>query len=252
MWLATAFLLFAQSAHQPVADLAVGRRIFDSQCAVCHGQGGTGGRGPALTRPRLPKAPDDAALQRAIAEGLPPEMPGSWQLSVREVASVAAYVRSLGTVNPEALPGNAARGAAVYQAQGCVGCHILAGQGVGNGPELTSIGARRNARHLRESIRTPAAALPEDYLVVEAVVEAVVAATGARLRGLRAAEDPFTLQLRDPATGVYQSVRKSTLREIRPLPHESTMPAYAEAVLNAGALEDLVAFLAAQKGEEAR
>lgn len=244
MWHAL-LLLFAQSAHDPVPDLAVGQRIFDSQCAVCHGQGGTGGRGPALTRPKLAKASDDAALRRAIAEGLPPEMPGSWQLSVREVASVAAYVRSLGTVKPEVLPGDAARGAAVYQSKGCAGCHIVAGRGVGNGPELTAIGARRNARYLRESIRTPAAALPEDYLVVEAVV----VATGQRLRGMRAAEDPFTLQLRDPATGVHRSLRKSELRDLRYLPEVSTMPGFPESVISPEALEDLVAYLAAQKGE---
>jgi len=163
---ARTLLLFAQSAPDPVPDLAVGQRIFDSQCAVCHGQGGTGGRGPALTRPKLAKAADDPALRRAIAEGLPPEMLGAWQLSVREVASFAAYVRSLGTVKPEVLPGDAARGEAVYQSKGCAGCHIIAGRGVGNGPELTAIGARRNARHLREAIRTPAAALPDDYLGV--------------------------------------------------------------------------------------
>jgi len=37
-------------------------------------------------------------------------MPGAWQLDDHEVASVAAYVRSLGAVPPEHLPGDAARG----------------------------------------------------------------------------------------------------------------------------------------------
>ncbi len=32
------------------ADVTSGKRIFDSQCALCHGIGGTGGRGPALTK----------------------------------------------------------------------------------------------------------------------------------------------------------------------------------------------------------
>jgi putative heme-binding domain-containing protein len=235
---------WAQSAHEAVPDLAIGRRIFESQCAVCHGQGGTGGRGPALTRATLPKTPDDASLRRAIAEGLPPEMPGAWQLSVREVASVAAYVRTLGSVAEEPLAGNAERGAVVYEARGCSGCHVIRGKGIANGPELTAIGARRNAAYLRESIRTPAASLPDDYLLMEAVT-----AAGRTVRGVRANEDPFTLQLRDPSTGQFHSFRKADLKEIRRLTAQSTMPAYRETSLSSTQLEDLVAFLAAQRGE---
>jgi len=254
MWAScTAFAVFAwfflvpqspaQTAHDPVPDLGIGKRIFESQCTVCHGQGGTRGRGPALTRPVLVKAPDDAALRKLIADGLPPEMPGSWQLSVREVASVAAYVRLLGSVAPEVLPGNPERGAAVYRAKGCAGCHIVSGQGNGNGPELTAIGARRNAAYLRQSLRSPAASLPDQYMVVQAVT-----AAGRAIRGIRANEDPFTLQLWDAATGNLHSLRKSDLRELRHFPSESTMPAYPESALPAAELEDLVAYLASLRG----
>lgn len=234
----------AQSAHEAVPDLGIGKRIFESQCTVCHGQGGTGGRGPALTRATLSKAPDDEALRRAISEGLPPEMPGSWQLSIREVASVAAFVRTLGSVKPEPLSGSPTRGASLYQSKGCSGCHIIAGKGAANGPELTAIGTKRNAAYLRESIRTPSASLPDDYLVVE-----VVTSAGRTMRGVRANEDPFTLQLRDASNGTFHSFRKAELQEIRRLTAQSTMPAYSEAALPATDLEDLVAFLAAQRGE---
>jgi hypothetical protein len=56
-----------------------------------------------------------------ISSGIQPEMPGAWQLNEREVSSVAAYVRSLGAVPPEQLPGDAVRGARVYAVQGCAG-----------------------------------------------------------------------------------------------------------------------------------
>src|SRR4051812_35683838 len=79
-------------------DIAAGRKIFESQCALCHGQTGGGGRGPALNRPKLEKAPDDDALRRVISNGFDREMPGAWQLNPREVANVAGYVRSLGTI----------------------------------------------------------------------------------------------------------------------------------------------------------
>src|SRR5579864_4063565 len=121
----------AQTAVDPAPDLAGGRKIFESQCALCHGQTGTGGRGPGLNRPKLNKAPDDDALRKVIAEGIPPEMPGAWQLSKHEVAGVAAYVRSLGTLPREPLPGDAARGAGLYESKGCAGCHIVGGKGQG-------------------------------------------------------------------------------------------------------------------------
>src|SRR4051812_26552858 len=114
MWRGILFAVFAAAALAQSPDPAVGRKIFESQCALCHGQTGTGGRGPGLNRPTLKHAADDAALREVISGGIPPEMPGAWQLHPHEVASVAVYVRSLGAVAPETLPGDATRGAQVY------------------------------------------------------------------------------------------------------------------------------------------
>src|SRR5258706_11340407 len=41
-------------AGNPVA--AAGNALFERNCAVCHGIGGTGGRGPSLNRARLSRA----------------------------------------------------------------------------------------------------------------------------------------------------------------------------------------------------
>src|SRR5437870_2652238 len=160
-WIIVAFTscMFAQTP-----DVNLGRKLFESQCALCHGQTGGGGRGPALNRPKLNKAPDDEALRKVISGGIEPEMPGAWQLHAREVASVAAYVRSLGAVPPEVLPGYPERGAAIYEARKCAGCHMISGKGEGFGPELTQIGARRNADYLRRTILKPAGTLPEGFL----------------------------------------------------------------------------------------
>ncbi|MEZ5403684.1 MAG: c-type cytochrome [Bryobacteraceae bacterium] len=238
---AAALAAMAQTAHDPVPDLALGRRIFDSQCAVCHGQNGTGGRGPALNRPSLAKAPDPPSLQKIIADGLPPEMPGAWQLSVREVASVAAHVLELGKVAEEKLPGDAARGRVLFRARGCAGCHMVAGEGTPRGPELTAIGAKRNAAHLRESLTKPEAHLPDGYLLVEAVT-----AQGRTVNGTRAAEDPFTIQIQDVG-GRFQSFRKADLKQLRRKTGESGMPSFASS-LAAPELDDLVAYLASLRG----
>jgi cytochrome c oxidase cbb3-type subunit III len=228
-------------ADEPPPDLALGKRLFEAQCALCHGQEGTGGRGPSLKTPRLRRAPDESALRAVISNGIGgKEMPPAWQLHPDEVISVAAYVRSLGKVAEEPLTGNAARGSAIYAAQGCASCHILEGQGRGFGPELTEIGARRSASYLRESLLKPAAAAPDSFLVVEAVTS-----EGHTVRGVRMNEDSFTIQLKDAALR-FHSFRKSELKALRKLPDESPMPACS---LPAAELEDLVAYLASLRGK---
>ena len=147
-------LLAGHVLAQSPSDGGAGRKIFESQCALCHGQTGGGGRGPALTRPKLTLAPDDGALRELIVQGRG-DMPGAWQLHPDEVAEVARYVRSLGTLPQEKLPGDAGRGVRVYAANGCGGCHIVAGEGAGFGPELSAVGGRRSAAFLRQTIVRP-------------------------------------------------------------------------------------------------
>jgi putative heme-binding domain-containing protein len=233
--------LAAHALAQSQPDAAAGRKIFESQCALCHGQTGGGGRGPALNRPKLEKAPDDETLRKVVSEGLR-DMPGAWQLHPDEVAGVAAYVRTLGTLPSETVLGDPARGARTYAARGCAGCHMIAGQGAGFGPELTAIGARRSAAFLRHTILKPAATLPEGFLYVSAVP-----AAGAAVRGIRVNEDSFTIQLLDNA-GRYHSFRKSELNSLRRLDGETPMPSYAGQISGAD-LDDLVAYLAGLKGK---
>jgi cytochrome c oxidase cbb3-type subunit 3 len=235
--LALSACAFAQSP--PVST--AGRGIFESQCALCHGQTGGGGRGPALNRPKLDKAPDDEALRKLISEGSR-DMPGAWQLHPDEVVSVAAYVRTLGALPAEAVPGDATRGARIYAASRCGGCHMVAGQGGGFGPELTAIGARRNSAFLRQTVLKPAATISDGFQYVFAVPS-----TGAAVRGIRVNEDSFTIQLRD-AAGNYHSFRKAELKDLRRLEGETPMPSYEDQVKGAD-LDDLVAYLASLKGK---
>ncbi|HEV2444982.1 MAG TPA: c-type cytochrome [Candidatus Sulfopaludibacter sp.] len=234
-------IAYAQTAAPP-PDPAVGRKIFESQCALCHGQTGGGGRGPSLNRPALAHAPDDDALRQVISGGIPPEMPGAWQLNPHEVASVAAYVRSLGAVAPEKLPGDPANGERVYQRSECANCHMIGGAGVGFGPELTAIGSRRNGSFLRQKVTRPAAALPDDFEYI-----AATPAAGTAVRGIRVNEDSFTIQLKE-AGGRFHSFRKSALRDLRRLEHQTPMPSYEKLVTGAD-LDDLVAYLAGLRGK---
>jgi cytochrome c oxidase cbb3-type subunit 3 len=240
MWRWLLALVF--SAASLAQDTATGQKIFVSQCALCHGVSGGGGRGPALTRAKLDHASDDAALKNVIENGLPPDMPGAWQLSPREVLSVASYVKSLSSVPPETLSGDPARGAAIYQAKGCATCHINHGSGEGFGPELTDIGKKRSAAFLREAIRNPASSLPDRFVYVIAATT-----TGETLRGIRMNEDTFTLQMKD-VRGQFHSLRKADLKSLQKSREESPMPGYATE-LTAAELEDLVAYLAGLRGK---
>jgi cytochrome c oxidase cbb3-type subunit 3 len=235
-------VLVGNAFAQVAADIPTGKKIFESQCALCHGQTGGGGRGPSLTRPKLGHAPDEEALWQVISDGIEPEMPGAWQLNPHEVHSVAAYVRSLGALPQEVLPGDAMRGERVYQSKGCAGCHVVAGKGEGFGPELTDIGTRRNGAHLKQAVMRPATLLPEGFLYVAAVTQ-----SGATVRGIRVNEDSFNIQIKD-GRGQFHSFRKAELNELRRLTGETPMPSF-EGAMSAGEVDDLVAYLASLKGK---
>jgi cytochrome c oxidase cbb3-type subunit III len=158
-----------------------------------------------------------------------------------DITNVAAFVRSLGAIPPEIVPGDAAKGAIVYREKGCASCHIVNGVGAGFGPELSAIGAHRNAAHLREALLKPAAFIPDDFVSAE-----VVTASGETIRGIRANEDSFTVQIKD-AAGRFHSFRKDEVRSWRLLRGQSAMPAFDQA-LSAGELTDLVAYLASLRG----
>jgi len=250
--LSAIFSLAAISQAQPKstidklspADIARGKQLYDGHCVVCHGQAGTGAKGPRLAQPKLRHAPDDNALAEVIKNGIPgTEMPQSWQMTDREIWQVAGYIRSLGRNAPVSLPGDAARGHVLFDKNGCGGCHIVSGSGTALGPELTDIGARRSAEYLRESVVKPGAQVPEQFVVVTAKTS-----DGKPIRGERVAEDSFTVQIRD-LSGRIHSYRKSELTGYEKKFHESLMPSY-ESKLSSGELDDLVAYLASLRGAQ--
>jgi cytochrome c oxidase cbb3-type subunit III len=230
----------APSSPPAAPDVAAGKFIFEGHCALCHGIDGGGGRGPSLRRAKLTHAADDEALKSLIENGIAPEMPPAWYLSPEEIANVAAYARSFGNVPPEVLPGDAARGKAIYARSGCSACHILAGEGSGYGPELTDVGARRGSTRLRETLQNPTKTIPEDFLLLEASTS-----SGQTIRGVRLNEDTFSIQFKDQQ-GRLHSFRKSDLRNLKKMRGETPMPAYGSA-LSASELDDLINFLASQK-----
>jgi cytochrome c oxidase cbb3-type subunit III len=226
------------------SDVPRGQKLFVAHCALCHGIGATGGRGPALNRSELRRAADDQTLFRLIREGIDgTEMPGAWQLTENEIKDLVGYVRSLGRNELTKLPGDPARGKTYYDSKGsCATCHIVDGRGGNLGPDLTNVGSRRSAAYLREALVDPGAAVSEDFLVVS-----IVTRNGQRIRGIRANEDSFTIQMRD-SSGAFHSVRKADLSELKKEFSSSLMPSYRDSMSNAE-IEDMVAYLATLRGQ---
>lgn len=229
-------------AAQPKRDLAAGKTIFEERCSVCHGLDGGGGRGANL-RHKLRYATDNKSLQLVIFNGVGTDMPAQWFLSDPELADVAAFVESLHNLPAEKIPGDPSHGAAIYTRLACATCHIADGKGNGFGPDLNEIGNLRGAAQLRATLLNPAATIPDGFLYVEAVTN-----SGKTIRGVRLNEDSFTIQLRDIA-GNFLSFRKSELADLKKLRGQTPMPSSA-AALSRSDIDDLVAWLASQRGHE--
>ena len=171
-------------------DLAAGRRVYEDNCAVCHGASGDG-RGHAahhfVTAPRdltggryklrstaSGQPPTDADLKRSLVEGLPGTgMVPQNHLSETEVNAVIAYIKSLSpkfaaVPNPVALPiapapartpEAIARGRKVYEKAECYECHGR--QARGDGPSAKDLKIKPSDLTRRPFKSGPA---PEDIL----------------------------------------------------------------------------------------
>ena len=245
----------ARVGAQNDADIDGGRRLFQGMCVECHGAGGTGGEAPSLNRPRLSHAPDDKALASVIANGIPnTAMPRIRRFTESELQQLVAYVRSVGKMSQDRVPGDAKKGAAIYKNLACSSCHIVAGEGGTLGPDLTDIGFLRGAAYLREAVVDPGSSLPKGTLSVlsrgyaEYLPVRIVTRQGNEIRGIRVNEDAFTIQVRD-AAGRFYSLRKSDLELLDKQTGKSMMPSFASR-LTAPELTDLVAYLVSLRGAE--
>ena len=238
----TAFGQTRPAAPAAATDLASGRRVFDAQCAWCHGNEGDGGSGPNL-HGRLRHATTLASIVDIVNKGIPATDMPSFRLTERETRQTATYVLSLTRSTARPGPGSPERGAALYQSNGCGSCHVVDGRGGILGPELTTIGGRRGSVYLRESLLKPAASHPPGYLVVRAVP-----ASGAAVRGIRVTEDVFWIHVRD-AGGTVHTLEKSALARVDREIEGTLMPSY-ESRLSPAQLDDLVAYLGTLRGAQ--
>jgi len=236
------------AAAQTFSPPGEGKQLFDALCETCHGVNGTGDDAPAINRPTLTYAKDEAALRRIIGDGLPERgMPRVRRMTDEEITVLASYVRSLGRTPPVRVAGSADKGKAVYQRLNCATCHVIDGQGGVLGPELTKVGQRRAPNFLRQAVLEPGSVLSTGALGIltngftEYLPVSVIERNGREVRGIRVNEDSFTIQMRD-ADGKFYSFRKPDVERVDKQTGRSLMPSYKDR-LNAADTDDLVAYL---------
>ena len=187
----------------PEQLVAAGQAVYQGGggCTACHGLGtrapnlltddrGTGAIG-ARCGQRQPGKSCKQYLYEALAEpgsfvvaGYEPIMPVmTRQLSAQQIWALVAYLESQGgtvdvtasdipaqgaaptasAAGPAAFAGGSTDPQALIQAGGCLGCHMLDGQGGTVAPDLSRVGARRSAESLRRKILDPAQSITPGY-----------------------------------------------------------------------------------------
>lgn len=225
-----------------LAAIAAGEKAFNEGCAVCHGQGGQGGRGPNLAHGRVMwHTLSDEATYKRIKEGVPsggmPPTPGSdeklWQLTAYVVALRAPAAESPQT-------GDAALGKTLFWGKaGCNECHSILGKGGKIGPDLSDAGGSRSTAILRMAIEDPGSNGSKGFEKAHVVLK-----SGKTLDGVLKNRNNYSLQMLD-ARGELHLLLMTDVRELT-VAKNSAMPANYKTRLTAAEINALVAYLAAQ------
>jgi cytochrome c oxidase cbb3-type subunit III len=196
------------------ADPAVvqrGRQIFSANCSFCHGSDARGGEGgPNLIRSELVLNDKNGELITTVVQnGRPDKGMPKFDLSLEEIASIAAFIHSMpvggraettGVVDP--LVGDAKAGEAYFNGPGkCASCHSVSG-------DLTGIGAKyTDVRALQGAMLSGGAAVTQGYAGLPASARKTVTVTmqsGETVKGQLDQIDDFIVALTD-ADGNYHS-----------------------------------------------
>lgn len=129
-----------------VGDPQTGRQVFDTKgCVRCHAVNGAGGTlGPDLGTTRVPRSGPDRLVTAMwnhaprMWERMQVEHVSNPRLGREEMAHVFAYLYAAQYAGE---PGDARRGAGVFESKGCARCHALRGGGAG-----TDLSGRAAAR----------------------------------------------------------------------------------------------------------
>ncbi|WP_083941255.1 PQQ-dependent sugar dehydrogenase [Pseudoduganella violaceinigra] len=109
--LAFAATLLSSTAFSAPADLAAAHKLYQANCAVCHGKDLEGAAGPSLAdNTWLHGQPTKVNLARVIGKGVPDKGMPAWdkQLSSIQINQLAEYLMPANTAARQAAAGTAA------------------------------------------------------------------------------------------------------------------------------------------------
>ena len=253
-------------ASDPAA-VPAGRQLYQQTCQSCHGGDAQGDRGPALTG-NLKHGNTEADMFQTIRSGVPgTQMPSFSGLPADSVWRIITYLKSLNPNNAtqaEKVPGDPAAGKQVFFGKAnCAQCHEVNGTGGVFASDLSAIGVN-SAEYLKGWILHPgdpgAAAAPAGPRrqgrgggggnggAQPAVTVVIKTHDGKEIKGIRVADDGFTLLLREQSGEVHR-YDDAALLEKREDP-KPLMPDDYEAKLSPDELQNLVAYLKTLKGTD--
>lgn len=105
VWAAAVTPVQDHSGQYPAADITAGSKLYQANCAQCHGPNGIGVGGIDLRRGRLPRAATDDALAALVTSGIPGTAMPSFRLAADEMRGLIAFVRAGLGVDANAPPG---------------------------------------------------------------------------------------------------------------------------------------------------
>lgn len=236
--------IYAQKTNQAVTsgpshgtNSELGRMLFESNCAGCHGLDGRGGeKGPNIaTRPEISQRSDDeilAILRQGVASA---GMPAFGRLGDEKLEAVVRHLRTLQGLNGKTeIAGNADEGRKrFFEKGGCATCHTINGTGGFLGSDLSSYGAVTSVAEMREQI------MNHDQLP-RASKMVVSTRDGSRLSGFARNEDNFSLQLQT-VDGKFHFLDKSEVISMDHSPAASA--ADADKKLSKSDLDALISYL---------
>jgi putative heme-binding domain-containing protein len=228
----------------PAQSVNAGGQLYQTHCYPCHGQDGESIPGVSFRSGQYRRASNDEEISRIILNGIPGTGMPPTNLAAEDRRNLVAYLRSMHAVGEMAKgTGDVASGKAIFEGKGgCLHCHRVDGNGSRTGPDLSDVGALRNAAYLTKSLTDPNDAIAPANRIVRAVAK-----DGSTISGRRLNEDTHTIQLIDGKERLV-SLNKSDLREIT-LVKTSPMPSFT-GKLSSQEINDVVSYLLSLKGAQ--
>jgi putative heme-binding domain-containing protein len=238
--LITSIGVFVSGVNAEDHDVAAGSRIFESNCAGCHGSDGRGGeRAPNIATARSVSSLSDPDLANFVRNGITGSgMPAFGFLGDRGIADVIGFLRVLqGKTAEVKVSGDASAGRALFfGSAGCSKCHMMHGDGGFIASDLSDYGSGVAPEKIRAAILAPGTVVPSRSEVVE-----ISTARKEKIRGVLRSEDNFTIVVQ-LMNGHYLRFAKADLKDLTRTGH-SLMPADYKTRLSTLDVDNIVSYL---------